>query len=159
MGLRIKNFDILGVPWKIWLLGGQFTKNQYRGRDCLKRRGAWIVSRFKGGAWEEGGGWCFWKVGLIPRWTLLSLTGTNINQMIYLSFNGVNRLFMLSFENEASSTWHTVYYLPKVKTKKYNIQIDGRNFFVQPVKNDIKTYENIQKIVTGQEITIQLATY
>ena len=28
--------------------------------------------------------------------------------------------------------------------------IDGRNFFDQPVKNDLKTYDNIQKIETGQ---------
>ena len=28
--------------------------------------------------------------------------------------------------------------------------IDGRNFFDQPIKNDIKTYENIRKIATGQ---------
>ena len=31
MHLRMKNFDILGVHWKIQLLGGEFTKNQYRG--------------------------------------------------------------------------------------------------------------------------------
>ena len=29
--------------------------------------------------------------------------------------------------------------------------IDGRNFFDQPIKNDIKTYENIRKITTGQQ--------
>ena len=29
--------------------------------------------------------------------------------------------------------------------------IDGRNLFDQPVKNDLRTYDNIQKIVTGQE--------
>ena len=28
--------------------------------------------------------------------------------------------------------------------------IDGRNFFDQPVKNNLKTYNNIQKIATGQ---------
>ena len=27
---------------------------------------------------------------------------------------------------------------------------DGKNFFDQPVKNDIKAYNNIQKITTGQ---------
>ena len=31
MGLRIKIFNTLGVHWKIWLLGGEFTKKQYRG--------------------------------------------------------------------------------------------------------------------------------
>ena len=28
--------------------------------------------------------------------------------------------------------------------------INGKNFFDQPVKNDIKTYDNIRKITTGQ---------
>ena len=28
--------------------------------------------------------------------------------------------------------------------------IDGSNFFNQPVKNDLRTYNNIQKIATGQ---------
>ena len=28
--------------------------------------------------------------------------------------------------------------------------IDGRNAFDQPIKNDIKTYENIKKIITSQ---------
>ena len=28
--------------------------------------------------------------------------------------------------------------------------IAGRNFFEQPIKNDIKTYESIWKITTGQ---------
>ena len=32
----------------------------------------------------------------------------------------------------------------------YNVMSDRRNFFDQPVDNDIKTYENIQKITTGQ---------
>ena len=31
------------------------------------------------------------------------------------------------------------------------LMIDGKNLFDQPIKNDIKTYENIQKITTGQE--------
>ena len=28
--------------------------------------------------------------------------------------------------------------------------INGRNFFDQPIKNDLKTYDNIKKIATGQ---------
>ena len=37
MGLRMKDFDILGIHWKIRLLGGEFTKKWYRGGDCLER--------------------------------------------------------------------------------------------------------------------------
>ena len=28
--------------------------------------------------------------------------------------------------------------------------MDGRNFFDQPIKNYLKAYDNIRKIVTGQ---------
>ena len=41
-------------------------------------------------------------------------------------------------------------YLPTVEMKNYNVIIDARNFFDQPIKNDLKTYDNISKIATGQ---------
>ena len=56
----MKNYNILGVRWKIWLLVG-LTKNQYRGGDCLKR-GAWTVCRFEVGLARKRG-WCFWGGG------------------------------------------------------------------------------------------------
>ena len=34
--------------------------------------------------------------------------------------------------------------------KDYNVMIDRRNFFNQPVTNNIRTYENIIKVTTGQ---------
>ena len=56
----------------------------------------------------------------------------------------------MSFENENGRTSHLQYYLPKVEIKGYNFKIDGKNFFDQPIKNDIKTNENTRKIATGQ---------
>ena len=38
------------------------------------------------------------------------------------------------------------YYLPIVEIKDYNIMINGENFFDQPIKNNIVTYDNIRKI-------------
>ena len=35
------------------------------------------------------------------------------------------------------------------RIKDYNVMIAGRNFFDQPIKNDLNTYDNIRKIVTG----------
>ena len=66
------------------------------------------------------------------------------------SFQGVSRLFVLSFENENDRTSHSTYYLPKVEIKDYNVMIDGRNFFDQPINSMTKTYENIRKIAIGQ---------
>ena len=34
--------------------------------------------------------------------------------------------------------------------KDYNVMIDGKKFFDQPVKNNMGTCDNIQKIATGQ---------
>ena len=69
-----------------------------------------------------------------------------LNYLINPSFQGVNRLFVLSFENENDRTSHSTYYLPKVEIKDYNVMIDGRNFFDQPIDSMAKTYENIGKV-------------
>ena len=57
---------------------------------------------------------------------------------------------MYSFENENGRISHSEYYLRKVEIKDYNIKIFVKNIFDQPMNNDIKTYENIRKIATGQ---------
>ena len=74
----------------------------------------------------------------------------NLNHLIEPSFQGVNRLFVLAFENDAQRTSNRRYYIPNVEIKDYNVMIDGKNFFDQPVKNDKVTYENIRKITIGQ---------
>ena len=74
----------------------------------------------------------------------------NLNHLIELSFQGVNRLFVLAFENDDDRTRSDEYYLPTVEIKDYNIMINGENFFDQPIKNNKVTYENIRKIATGQ---------
>ena len=73
-----------------------------------------------------------------------------LNHLINPSFQLVSRLFVLSFENEDDRTSHSTYYLPKVEIKDYNVMIDGRNFFDQPINSMTKTYKNIRKIATGQ---------
>ena len=73
-----------------------------------------------------------------------------LNYLINPSFKGVNRLFVLSFENENDRTSHSTYYLPKVEVKDYNVMIDGKNFFDRPINSMTKAYENIRKIAIGQ---------
>ena len=70
--------------------------------------------------------------------------------LIEPSFQGVNRRFVLSFENEDDRKVHTRYYLPKVELKDYNVMIDGKNFFDQLVKNNIQKYDTIRNFSTGQ---------
>ena len=52
-----------------------------------------------------------------------------LNHLINPSFQGVNRLFVLSFENENDRTSHSNYYLPKVEIKDYNVMIDVKKPF------------------------------
>ena len=37
-----------------------------------------------------------------------------------------------------------------LEIKDYNVVIDDKTFFDQPVENDLITYENIRKLATGQ---------
>ena len=74
----------------------------------------------------------------------------NLNHLVEPSFQGVNRLFVLAFENDDDRTSNEQYYLPTVEIKDYNIMINGENFFDLPIKNNKVTYENIRKIATGR---------
>ena len=58
----------------------------------------------------------------------------NLNYLIDPSFQGVNRLFVLAFENDAQRKVHSGYYLPNVEIKNYNVMINGENVFDQTIK-------------------------
>ena len=42
------------------------------------------------------------------------------------------------------------YFLPKITIEKYNVEIDGRNFYDQSINDLIKQYDEVRKISTGQ---------
>ena len=58
----------------------------------------------------------------------------NLNYLIDPTFSNVNRLFVLSFENEDDRTSYYKYYMPSVEIKEYNVLIDGNTFFELPIK-------------------------
>ena len=70
--------------------------------------------------------------------------------LINPSFQGADRLFVFSFENEDYRKVSRGYYLPKVEIKDYNVIIDRKFFFDKPIKSDIRTYDNIHRIATSQ---------
>ena len=74
----------------------------------------------------------------------------SLNHLVDPSFQRINRLFVLAFENDDQTTSNKRYYIPNVEIKDYNVMIDGKNFFDQPVRNDKVTYENIRKVAIGQ---------
>ena len=58
----------------------------------------------------------------------------SLNHLVKASVQGVDRLFVLTFENDTQRTSAKGYYRPNVEIKDCNIMINGENFFDQPVK-------------------------
>ena len=68
----------------------------------------------------------------------------NLNHLIDPTFTNVNRLFVLTFENDDRSSF-SKYYLPKVEIKDFNVLIDGKLFFEIPVKIKKKHMKQLLK--------------
>ena len=78
-----------------------------------------------------------------------------IRELLDSSWQGVKRLFVLVYNNTAGNDQVSVdsykkYFLPRVKIDNCNIEIDGRNFYDQPINDSIKQYDEVRKISTGQ---------
>ena len=54
----------------------------------------------------------------------------NLNHLVEPSFQGVNRLFVLAFENDDDRISDEQCYLPTVEIKDYNIMINAENFLI-----------------------------
>ena len=54
----------------------------------------------------------------------------NLDFLIDPSFQGVNRLFVLSFEDRKIRESYKQYFLLTVEVKDYNVMIDGRNLLI-----------------------------
>ena len=52
--------------------------------------------------------------------------------------------------NRVQKDNHRKYFLPSVDITNYNVLIDGRNFYDQPINDQIKKYDEIRKIGTGK---------
>ena len=77
----------------------------------------------------------------------------NLNYLIYPTFTKVNRLFVLSYENETDRTSFPKYYVRKVETKNLNGLIDGKLFLEIPVKNKEEAYEAIIEMSKNNDYT------
>ena len=88
------------------------------------------------------------------RSKMTNQTKTNhLNHLIDATFSEVNRLLVLSFENEEDRTSFSKYYVPKVEIKDFNVLIDGKSFFDVPVKNKEEAYEKIMSISKNNDYT------
>ena len=82
--------------------------------------------------------------------------GKNLHKLFNASFQGVRRLFVLAYvvaagaaNDEAGIKDNKKYFLPRGEIKNYNVLIDGRNFYDQPINDLIKQYDEIRKVSTG----------
>ena len=75
-----------------------------------------------------------------------------IRERIDASFQGVSKLFVLPYasgDNITNENSYRKYFLPRIKIENYNIEIDGRNFYDQPINDSVKQYDEVRKISTG----------
>ena len=62
-----------------------------------------------------------------------------------LSFQGVNRLFSMTYnrvDRQPTRNGKHKYYLRRIDLNKYNVIIDVRNFYDNPIESDIEKIEN-----------------
>ena len=67
------------------------------------------------------------------------------------NFVGVNRLFLLVYlnrDNDVKQFKTRRYYLTKDRIKNYNVIVNGKNFYDQPIDSDIKRYKEIRQLTT-----------
>ena len=69
------------------------------------------------------------------------------------SFQGVNRLFVMAYNRangQPTRNGRRKYYLPRINLEKYNVIIDGRNFYDNPIESDIEKYRELKKVMIGK---------
>ena len=84
-----------------------------------------------------------------------------IREFLDSSCQGVNRLFVLAYDNTEGNNQVSVdsykkCFLPRVKINSYNIEIDGGNLCDQPINDSIKQYYEVRKISKEKMIIIPL---
>ena len=103
----------------------------------------------------------YWNEYKVTLNKIVEIANANVNNEKYIrelldsSCEGVERLFVLAYDNtegnnQVSVDLYKKYFLPRVKIENYNIEVDGRNFYDQPINDSIKQYDEIRKISTRQ---------
>ena len=53
-------------------------------------------------------------------------------------------------DNQATRDGQRKYYLPRIDLKKYNVILDGRNFYDNPIENNIEKYRELKQAMIGK---------
>ena len=69
------------------------------------------------------------------------------------SFQSVNRLFVMAYNRangQPTRNRQQKYYFPRIDLEKYNVIIDGGNFYDNPIESDIEKYRELKKVMIGK---------
>ena len=80
----------------------------------------------------------------------------NLDNLIDPTFKNIDGLFVPKFKNGANDpirNYFYDYYMPLVEVKEFNVFIDNKPFFDQPVKNKQKAYEKLIKMSKNDDYT------
>ena len=77
----------------------------------------------------------------------------NLNILIDPMFTNVNRLFVLTYQNDDDRQSYSQFYLPRVMVKDYNVIINKLAFFYFLLKTKEEAYEKIIDISRNNEYT------
>ena len=69
------------------------------------------------------------------------------------SFQGVNRSFVMAYNRangQPTRNGQRKYYLPIINLEKYNVIIDGRDFYDNPIESAIEKYRELKKVMIGK---------
>ena len=111
----------------------------------------------------------YWNQYVSKPFTEQAANTTSISRFpLDAAFQGVNRLFILAFEdnradeaadapalrnlaaNRVIRNSYTKYFVPRVDITNYNVLIDSRNFYDQRINDSIRKHYEIRKIATGK---------
>ena len=80
--------------------------------------------------------------------------------LIYRSFQAVNRLFALLFNNDDDvQNSHKQNYLLNVQTNDYNVKIDGTNFCDRPMNNELMIHWRLLTILKASEEMYEVMSF
>ena len=101
----------------------------------------------------------YWNKYKVIDNSVVEIAATNTKkykrERLDASYQEVKRLLVLAYDNTEGNNHVSVdsfkkYFLPRVKIEDYNIEIDKKNFYDQPINDLIKQYDEIRKVSTGQ---------
>ena len=79
--------------------------------------------------------------------------GANIYELLSALFQGVKILFVLAYDatasDEAGIKNNRKCFFSRGEINNYNVLIDRRNFYDQPINDLIKQYDKVRKVSTG----------